>query len=596
VAPEYGVRVKTLAHTGTATEPMRAQVHWFAPVLNSHHSVACYELQVCRLIGPICVSHRRGPQKGNRTEEVNEFLTVSSNILYNEYLIEGLKAGGSYKCRVRARIKGGKEGEYGLWLDVDQALQSEAFHMPATLPDAPAQLVPCRPPHFNNPVIDRRTQRLQSIFDANNTTGAGDGMDNEEENKPEEDEDDENNDEGGEDGENEEASSAVKMSAMTIADSLSSHFDQPLQGPQFILSGDVDNEVNCLRNSATFSTLLTEDRGCELWEVTHDSVKLCWVPGEGNGSPIEELQVQRAWIRRYRCEDLLKLSALICDRDAFAGLEEDTSDDEENEDDDMDEDPEDDPKDKTFETASIELDDLEWVDITKSEGRFLSAQIFLATNLQAGQAYCFRVRQRNALGWSDFSPPSPVIGTHPALPPQPPSLQYSSQTFVVVELVCEDLLSTLDFEAQILSFSSDIERWSPANLRPLSVEETAIYSQHRSPQKQTQKKFEGNNNNNSSNSTTSSTSSLVEDAVEKELNAYRDLLNPLEEEEEGEAEDHGRKGINLPSSSTCTTTHRQHMMLQGLVEGLEFRVRVRRRTVLGWSPFSLSSDIFRTHS
>jgi hypothetical protein len=39
-----------------------------------------------------------------------------------------------------------------------------------------------------------------------------------------------------------------------------------------------------------------------------------------------------------------------------------------------------------------------------------------------------------------------------------------------------------------------------------------------------------------------------------------------------------------------------HVMLQGLVSQVAYVVRVRVRTVFGWSPWSRTSDPFRTES
>jgi hypothetical protein len=57
-----------------------------------------------------------------------KFDVLSDNLTTNEFLIEGLRPGSKYMCRVRPEI----DGE---WCDWDLAVVSDVISVPATLPD-----------------------------------------------------------------------------------------------------------------------------------------------------------------------------------------------------------------------------------------------------------------------------------------------------------------------------------------------------------------------------------------------------------------------------------------------------------------------------
>lgn len=541
---------------------MAAAITWFVPVLNTQSTVACYELQLCRLLGPITVTHsdtqEAGADRDAPGEDSNEYLTISSNILSNVYTLDGLKAGARYKCRVRPRIKSPNDHEqgmrYGRWLGWEHSMNSEAFSLPATVPDPPLQLMPCRvltkgeaPKH-----IRRRTEADEDDDESVIISQAGSST--------------------------QQVPYSTMASQMTAADSFSSHFVQAEQGLQVILSGTVKDSTARINTEPNgLRTLRFDASGCEQWAISHNSALLTWQPGDSNGQAIVEMEVHRAIVRSYRCEDLLKLSALLCDVGAFAGVDDaSVSNASHDENDSVSEESE--PgsalpsaQDSASKT-SLQLDDLEWTDVSRRHGQFLSPQTFRATDLLPGQAYCFKVRQRNSLGWSPFSLPSPVIGTYPSVPPEMPVLVHAAQSFVVLAVSTDVALTSLQFESQIQQYAIAangfvelLPEWQAVEVRLMGDAEMLKYTRRTAAPHLIQQDRE---------------------AHDSEMAAYSDLLAPFE--------DDGNQ--DLVPGPVQGEKRLDHVALSGLIEGQRYAVRMRRRTVLGWSPYSEASAVFRMQS
>lgn len=96
---------------------------------------------------------------------------------------------------------------------------------------------------------------------------------------------------------------------------------------------------------------------------------------------------------------------------------------------------------------------LRWQNITH-EGEFINAQAFRAKGLVPGSSYVFRVRQRNEKGWSKFSQSSKLIPTFPTAPPSAPTVlsESSGSTYLTVSWYQEKdsgvALTVLGYEVQ----------------------------------------------------------------------------------------------------------------------------------------------------
>lgn len=117
-------------------------------------------------------------------------------------------------------------------------------------------------------------------------------------------------------------------------------------------------------------------------------------------------------------------------------------------------------KNDTPEESSLDADtikSLTWVNVTK-EGDLLGPLAFRAKKLIPGSSYIFRVRQFNECGWSEFSPASPLITTTASLPPGRP-FHVSIGAFQAIlqwkESMDERLgLTNLEYQVQIASLPS----------------------------------------------------------------------------------------------------------------------------------------------
>jgi hypothetical protein len=151
-------------------------------------------------------------------------------------------------------------------------------------------------------------------------------------------------------------------------------------------------------------------------------------------------------------------------------------------------------------------------------GEFQSLQSIHITGLSPNTAYTFRVKQRNAIGWSGWSRACPLVRTSAALPPRQCRLVQVGGTYCVlawVEMVSE--WTTVETEVQ--QRNAEGGDWHMTrHCRILSMQERLSYG--------------------------------VIDGVA--------------------------------------------VLIQGLVEGKGYEVRVRVRTVLGWSSWGPTSEVVYT--
>lgn len=167
-------------------------------------------------------------------------------------------------------------------------------------------------------------------------------------------------------------------------------------------------------------------------DIQHDSILIKWKNGFTNGFPAMEYEVNIAKVREYRSNDLI----LAHNAAAAKGTQE------------IDGKkvalPVDEKYKVVISTESVPgvdaveyihdglINELPWVSLTGAAkekngssgsgptGELLGAQAFRARGLDPGSSYVFRVRQRNDLGWSDYSSASSLITTFPSVPPGRP--------------------------------------------------------------------------------------------------------------------------------------------------------------------------------
>ncbi len=185
-----------------------------------------------------------------------------------------------------------------------------------------------------------------------------------------------------------------------------------------------------------------------------------------------------------------------------------------------------------------------WTDVTK-DGMLLGPNAFRIEGLCAGATYSFRVRQRNAKGWSSFSRACRLVTTLSACPPSRPvvvdtAAKYALATWISSPQGMDSLsLTAIDFEMQQATLpiqfghqgdkAGDMKKmapeicWSSALFRFVDLE------------KDTEE---------------------IDDIKEGEVKVLVDMLSPA----------------------------------------TSYILRVRARTIAGWSRWSPSSEIFKTMS
>lgn len=549
-------------------------LQWFAPVLNPENTVACYEVQLARLAGA-------------EGEGGKEFYTLTTNQLTNDYRLEGLQAGARYQARVRPRIKSRAVEGYGQWLDWEQAVISEPFAVPAARPDPPTTPLPMRTAAAAAS-LNKATSLQLARTNGNGVKSSLDPVNETKEecediNHPDHGDSDTHSDE--EESVNQAEGRMEKNSLATTADSASSHFFQPQEIPSSILAGTSQIQSADKRNnpSHTLSSVGMDANPSagpssnDQWEIGYDYVELIWQPGIANGEPITGVEVYRAMVRLYSCQDLLKISSLLCNRDAYEGL--DGEGDQQSYEDVSSQSGGGSSGGSSESYSSQEKEELEWVNISQTGGIFHSMQSFRATALLPGQAYCFKVRQKNKLGWSDFSLPSPIIGTYPSAPPCDMEVVHITQTFVIMAVTTTCSFSTLQYEVQsrisldgLMSSSEDLVDNTEGSISwqtmPFKILDRTYCERF----------YDEKSRTITPKPCSSYSSKMFIDDVEL-LEQYHDLLAPCEDDKSPHKMEEKRVV--------------EYLQISGLIEGQSYALRVKRRTVLGWSPFDQTSTMLQ---
>jgi hypothetical protein len=331
-------------------------------------------------------------------EDLNEYVTLSNAVAGHDcYTVSHLKAGCRYQYRVRGRVRGED------WPDWDLSVQSEIIAMPATPPDAPLAV---RPQINSQAAAENHNSELST--------------------------------------------SAAKKNNSNDMETVTSSLER--QGSNnFNNNSNSENVTQETFVSSQCSSFVPPDRSINVnedFEIMHNSITITWTNGDSNGDSIEEYEVSSTRVRTYNHSDVLHA------RDAFLGLGQDFAGDHFN----------------TYMLpkyqSSLELlgdsvlaetfhqQPLVWENIT-TKGQFLSPQVFRAVDLFPGNAYAFRVRQRNGRGWSQWSRASALISTYPSVPPDRPSVLSIAGTYLVLAwrevAYSETSLTTLEYQLQLRS-------------------------------------------------------------------------------------------------------------------------------------------------
>jgi len=525
-------------------------------------------------------------------QDVNEYVTIDAKIIHTEYIITGLKPGNRYKCRIRTKVS--DEEEYEDW---EHGMYSEIISLPPTRPDCPIFVRPQIKKNtslFASSSNKKKKQESQLEEDdqsltSSTTTASSTTSSQLEHNiyqtnkkttiKSIDSIAEENNEPVELTAEELLEQRIAQDMATFLSSSLALEKNDATTKTKTSQEDDDDSDDTQEHNNnssiqtyvdSTASSFLPPKDRIELQDdldITHNSIVLTWTNGDANGQPITAYEILCAHVRTYHIGDV------IYARDAFlkqsSSSSSSTSQQQTSQQQQLQQTTDSTAFEEEFHAkiyqntaASASSSNglqqslttttnnkgsshllgestLEWKDIT-SIGEFVSPQSFQVKHLMPGQAYAFKVRQANAVGWSEYSSASALISTYPSIPPHKPYLLSVKDTFVILAWE-EDVssngtqLTTLDYELQLRT-------------------------------------LEATNNKNKNSAT------VNDEQYSSDWFGLHPVPRQLMHQE-----------LTKYTSSLCCA-----VMIQQLVECQWYIARVRIRTVIGWSPWSESSLSFRT--
>jgi hypothetical protein len=384
VAPQAGVWLKSYN-----AQELSMLIEWFIPVINSsHREIESYELQICNIQGQYVISHpplssssvasKKKLFNINRTEindhskpsqEINEFITLSSTINENCYLVKHLKAGRKYQFRVRAKIRevpeeeeagedcvedGGEkkneseathrrgingEDEDGWPSWETLSVISEMIQMSSTIPDAPKLLRPAivfQSNHSTQTSGSRKDleKEKKTVFVYNPVNIAYDQIVEDEKkyinyghtitehSSASAVEQGKLDVEGEEDRKEEERVDLRRddigvISNSLVGDSNSESLLHPYPS-EVSIANSLSSEYQLPKTKIDLS---------DSFDISHNSITLTFTNGDSNGEIIEAYEIQLTKIRNYHFQDILHA------KEAFLGIAEDDGDEEASDDD-----------------------------------------------------------------------------------------------------------------------------------------------------------------------------------------------------------------------------------------------------------------------
>ena len=351
------------------------RVGWFKPMLSAARKVTGYEVQLCNVLGPVLATIPVFADTADKASIVARNVGLVWRTLSSDVSINEFNV---------QELKAGSKYQVRVrcqvdrqWLDWSLGLLSDIILMPACAPERPNGLRPAL--------------RLMAGLDLDHA-------------------------------EAEEAASDL------VADSLE--------------DAATATATATATTTATTTTVAAAPRSGQPasdFEITHDTIRLQWVNGISNGSPVAEYQLELCRVREYRASEVAQaeiaagvdysnLRMLEPGAGGGAGAEEGGGEEEDGGDNDDDEEEEEEEgeggeegdeeggKEKDAQPAAVPAEPtLAWKDYSH-RASLLGPQAFLVRGLFPGGSYIFRLRVRNEHGFSPWSLASPIITTFPCLP------------------------------------------------------------------------------------------------------------------------------------------------------------------------------------
>ena len=343
------------------------------------------------------------------------------------------------------------------------------------------------------------------------------------------------------------------------------------------------------------------------YDVTHDTITINWTNGYNNGLPTLEYQIDIAKVRDYRSNDVLlakkdnntseeallikkrkssTTSSDAIETDAILSTGTDNSG-------------------EVDEYLNLDkLKELPWetISATSSGGKLLTPQSFRALGLLPGSCYVFRVRQRNQLGWSLFSNTSMLIHTYPSLPPERPQVVKVSAYHAIArwkESIDRRIsLTNLECEVQVASLPAlygqelgDLEHTRNIEVTESLLDSVDFDRKVNSTVVWQRAKIRSLNDSSIDLDTYAGSkdgSAVTTDGItitgDSNTNKISIILNDTDKNDNPviDVDDDGMKTIGV--------------IVDRLASATVYVLRVRVRTVAGWSTWSAVSKVFTTLS
>ncbi|CAM9573263.1 unnamed protein product [Pylaiella littoralis] len=178
----------------------------------------------------------------------------------------------------------------------------------------------------------------------------------------------------------------------------------------------------------------------------------------------------------------------------------------------------------------------EWTFVALTE----AAPTATLSGLREAQPYRFKVRARNALGWSEFSPPTPPLNLNPLRPCDPPELVDRGVTWLALRLRPPPKAGL------VLGFEVQMCRWTPG------------------------------------------------------MSEGDESWSLMVDSQQGKRGENGAKGFlrsstaPAPGPTTASSTREESRMVWDLRPGAGYRFKARARTVFGWSPVGTATAVYST--
>ena len=195
-------------------------------------------------------------------------------------------------------------------------------------------------------------------------------------------------------------------------------------------------------------------------------------------------------------------------------------------------------------------------------------QAFRARGLDLGASYVFCVRQRNDVGWSAFSEPSPIVTTTTTLPPTRPVALLTNAYDAVIQWEQDVKMTFVDFKVQVgtlppnFGASGDGGRPAVSQLALAEVTWKAAMARRL--------------------------------AGEQLIGGGGDMKGNGDGVDAGAGDRPGSPGDGGIRDGLATNV--TQVFLQQLSPGSVYVARVKVQSIAGWSVYSDASDPFRTPS